>query len=270
MNDEALFRRVGRDEYVPTEYAIGPWDPTIVHGAAIAALLAGRVEPDPNEESTLARLTVEILAPVPLAPLRLTLVDGAAGSRVRRGTAVLSRVEDDRPVATASAVIVRRRQLELPEGALDTETPFASEAAPSLDEADPGVAEGVGWKGFDSQSIALKWQQNDEDPRTHLWVGLPVPVVGGLERTTVELAAVGADFSQSAVNRVLSYKSWSFRNAEITIHFARRPVGEWIGVRSGVLLGEVGAGIGSSDLFDCQGLVARSAATLVVEPRQPV
>jgi Thioesterase-like superfamily len=270
MDDEALFRRVGRDEYVPTEYAIGPWDPSIVHGAAIAALLAGRLEPDPNEEGTLARLTVEILAPVPLAPLRLTLVDGAAGSRVRRGTAVLSRVEDDRPVATASAVIVRRRQLDLPEGALDTVTPFSPEAAPPLNEADPGVAEGVGWKGFDSLSIALKWQRQAEDPRTHLWVGLPVPVVEGTERTTVELAAVGADFSQSGVNRVLPYKSWSFRNAEITIHFARRPVGEWIGVRSEVLLGGVGTGIGSSDLFDCQGRVARSAATLVVEPRQPV
>jgi Acyl-CoA thioesterase C-terminal domain/Acyl-CoA thioesterase N-terminal domain len=270
MEDVALFRRVGRGEYVPTEYAIGPWDPSIVHGAAIAALLAGRMEPDRDEEGTLARLTVEILAPVPLAPLRLTLADGTAGSRVRRGTALLSRAEDDRPVATASAVIVRRRRLDLPEGALNTGTPFSPEAAPTLDKADPGVAEGVGWKGFDSQSIALKWQQHAQDPRTHLWVGLPVPVVEGSERTTVELAAVGADFSQSAVNRVLPYRSWSFRNAEITIHFARRPIGEWIGVRSEVLLGEVGTGFGSSDLFDCLGRVARSAATLVVEPRLPV
>lgn len=271
MDDGALFRRAGPDEYVPTEYAIGPWDPSIVHGAAIAALLAGRLEPESqSEEATLARLTVEILAPVPLAPLRLTLADGTVGSRVRRRSAVLSRVEDDRPVASASAVAVRRRELDLPAEVRDTETPFPPEAAPPLDEADEVVAERVGWKGFDSQSVVLKWQRNSGDRRTHLWVGLLVPVVEGVERSTVEVAAVAADFSQSAVNRILPFKSWSFRNAEITMHFGRPPEGEWIGVRSEAVLGDVGTGFSSSDLFDRRGRVARSAAALVVEPRPPL
>ena len=269
MDDEALFRRAGPEGYLPTELAIGPWDPSILHGAAIAALLAGRLNPDSETDATLARLTVEILAPVPISPLRLTLADGTVGSRVRRRTAVLSRADDGRPVASASAVLVRRREVELPVGALDAETPFSPEAAPDLGEADHEVAERVGWKGFDSRSVVLKWHPNSADRRTHLWVGLLVPVVEGAQRSAVEIAAVGADFSQSAVNRVLPFRSWSFRNAEITLHLARPPVGQWIGVRSEALLGDVGTGFSSSDLFDRRGRVARSAATLVVEPRLP-
>ena len=69
--------------------------------------------------------------------------------------------------------------------------------------------------------------------------------------------------------RHLPMSEWSYRNAELTLHLAREPVGPWIGMRSEALVQPVGAGWNAADLFDAQGRVGRSAATLVVERRAP-
>ena len=87
MTDLALFRTDGASTFVPTPAAVGPWDPHIVHGAAVAALLAGRLASDGR---TLARLTVELLAPVPLAPLTFERSASRGGSRVERQRRVCS------------------------------------------------------------------------------------------------------------------------------------------------------------------------------------
>ena len=46
MTDVAMFRPTGPNRYVPAEAATGSWDPELVHGAALSALLAGRLQPD--------------------------------------------------------------------------------------------------------------------------------------------------------------------------------------------------------------------------------
>src|SRR5690606_26021197 len=57
--------------YRPSELARGPWSPEALHGGPVAALLAhladGAEAPGPMHPT---RLTIELLRPVPLAPLR--------------------------------------------------------------------------------------------------------------------------------------------------------------------------------------------------------
>ncbi|MGZ4694217.1 MAG: hypothetical protein ACXWA3_11385, partial [Acidimicrobiales bacterium] len=53
------------ERYVPTEAARGPWDPEALHGAAVAALLAGSLE---AEGQVLVRVLVELHGPVPFGP----------------------------------------------------------------------------------------------------------------------------------------------------------------------------------------------------------
>ena len=66
-----LFERDG-SRYVPTQLARGPWNPNALHGGAPSALFATVCEPhDPGPAAFVARLTVELLRPVPLAPLEL-------------------------------------------------------------------------------------------------------------------------------------------------------------------------------------------------------
>lgn len=259
---EALFVPDGDGRYVPTSYAVGPWDHAVVHGAPVIALLAGRLAP---AEHTLVRLTVDFLAPVPMAPLALTRTGPEGGKRVQREHAVLT--ADGREVAVAHAVLVRQGEVELPEKARRHTSPFDPVAAPALDEPNRAAAEMVGWDSFDSASMVIEFVRVEGDRRVHAWINLVVPVVEGEPLRGVELAAVAADYGQSAVSRQLPFGEWSFRNGEQTLHLSREPVGGWIGMRSDALVQPVGAGFNTADLFDAEGWVGRSAAALVVEHR---
>ncbi len=261
---EALFRPAGADTFVPTEVAVGPWDRRIVHGAAVAALFAGRLDPP---DDTLARLTVELLRPVPMGPLVVTVKDAGGGARVQRWDAVAT--SEGREVAAARGVVVRRTDLDLPPEALAHPSPFDPAAAPPLDEPNRAAEDIIGWPSFDSRAIVFDRFKVPGDDRIHQWIRVLTTVIEGSELTGTETAAVAADYAQSAVFRHLPMTTWSYRNAELTVHLAREPVGPWIGMRSEALVQPVGAGWNAADLFDAQGRVGRSAATLVVERRTP-
>lgn len=259
---EALFRPEGSSTFVPTSAAVGPWDRGVVHGAAVTALFAAQLSP---HDHTLARLTVEFLTTVPMGALTLECREPAGGRRVQRQEAVMSC--DGREVATARTVLVRRGELDLPSKALDHPSPFDPAAAPPLDTPNQAAAATVGWESFDSNSLIIEFLRVPNDRRIHQWISLAVPVVEGTELRGIEVAAVAADYAQSAVHHQLPFVDWSFRNAEVSIHFAREPVGRWIGMRCEGLVAPVGAGFNAADLFDHDGRVGRSAAALVVEHR---
>ncbi|MET0727214.1 MAG: acyl-CoA thioesterase domain-containing protein [Acidimicrobiales bacterium] len=262
MTATALFRPRGSHSFTPTAAAVGPWDRKVVHGAAVVALLAGQLSPP---EQTLTRLSVDFLTTVPMATLALECSEPAGGRRVQRQDAVLSC--GGRSVATARTVIVREGELDLPPKALDHPSPFDPASAPALDEPNREAAEAVGWDSFDSASLIIEFQRVEGDRRVHAWISLALPVVEGTELRGTELAAVAADYGQSAVNRQLPFAEWSFRNAEQTLHLSREPVGHWIGLRSEAVVQSVGAGFNTTDLFDADGRVGRSSAAVVVEKR---
>jgi hypothetical protein len=70
MTTESLFLAKSDGSFLPTQAAIGAWDPQSLHGAAVASLLAGRLV---TPGRTLARLTVDLLASVPNAVLTVEL-----------------------------------------------------------------------------------------------------------------------------------------------------------------------------------------------------
>ena len=54
------------DRFVPSDFARGPWSPDALHGGPVAALIGRAVEACPSDEPMhVARLTVELLRPVP-------------------------------------------------------------------------------------------------------------------------------------------------------------------------------------------------------------
>lgn len=262
MTDAALFRPVGTQSFTPTSAAVGPWDRQVVHGAAVVALLAGQLTPP---EHTLTRLSVDFLTTVPMATLSLERSKPEGGRRVQRQDAVLAC--EGRAVATARTVIVRKGEIELPPKALDHANPFDPAEAPPLEEPNRKAAKAVGWDSFDSTSLIIEFERIEGDRRVHAWISLALPVVEGTELRGTELAAVAADYGQSAVSRQLPFAEWSFRNPEQTLHLSREPVGRWIGLRSEAVVAPIGAGFNTTDLFDADGRVGRSSAALVVEKR---
>src|SRR2546421_6031983 len=86
MSAEPVFS--GSDgRFVATELARGPWDPNAQHGGAAAALLMRAFEqlPAESDELLIARVTYELLRPVPLGELG---VEAEVVRPGRRGAAV--------------------------------------------------------------------------------------------------------------------------------------------------------------------------------------
>src|SRR5215213_4075561 len=68
---EAIFRVDGND-VVTSPFAAGPWDPGMQHGSAPASLVVWAAERIPTPvPMTIARVTIDLMRPVPVAPLSL-------------------------------------------------------------------------------------------------------------------------------------------------------------------------------------------------------
>lgn len=265
MTDEtahALFLRRA-ETFVPTAAALGPWSKSSLHGGAVAALLAGQLA---MPDWTLARLTVELLAPVPLAPLTLDIRESSGGNRVQRQEAALSC--QGRTVALGRSLTIRQSELQLPPEALAHSTPFDPAAAPKLDRPRSHAAAVVGWDYFDSTSAAVKVMPVPGVAGVHQWIRLLLPVVEGTPIRGVELAAVAADYAQLAAGQRLPYRDWTFVNSEVTLHLSREPVGQWVAIHSDAVVQSTGAGFNVAEIYDSCGRVGQSASAIVVEPRR--
>ena len=69
------------------------------------------------------------------------------------------------------------------------------------------------------------------------------------------------------ISWALSPERWMFVNADLTLHLARPPVGEWLVHDATTVLGDTGGGMAEGALYDDSGRVARSAQSLVLERR---
>lgn len=265
MTDQApaMFIPQGGGLYLPTAAAVGAWSRDALHGAAVIALFAGRLTPP---DRTLARLAVDLIAPVPNDTLRMEIGPSEGGRRTQRRLAVL--YADDRPVATARSLSIVRGELDIPEKALRQDNPFAGVTVPSLAEPAPGLKKVIGWDNFHSLAIATAQMTSADGFRgTSEWVALTLPVVAGEPILGSEIAAAASDLASGAIARRLPWERWSFKNADLTLHLTRPPAGGWIGIRTDGVVNNVGAGVSSALLFDSAGRLGQSASTLVVEAR---
>src|SRR3954470_14607954 len=68
---DAIFR-VDGSNVLTSPYAAGPWDPTMQHGSPPAALVAWAAEAIPTKAPMqIARVSVDLMRPVPVAPLTI-------------------------------------------------------------------------------------------------------------------------------------------------------------------------------------------------------
>ena len=137
----ALFEIDG-DVAVPSELTRGPWDPRAMHGGPPAALLARAVEQcDLGPADFLARLTVELLRPVPLEPLRISVRTLRPGKMVHWIEAIAS-VGD---IEVARALGLRLRTgADSPVAAPPTD-PFPGPDAGTTVDLDPNMVRGIGF-----------------------------------------------------------------------------------------------------------------------------
>ena len=254
---EALFLLDGSD-VVPTIYATGAWSPGAVRGPAVAALFASFLEPP---GATVARMTMDLVAPVPLRRLRLEVIDQGGGRRVQRSTAVLC--DGDRAVARAEALYVTGAATQDPDASVNR--PPCPELGPPpapLEESPPARSEPP---DYERHAMARHTRQGPGEA-FHGWFSLLMPVFTERPISGFQCAAAAAYYSSGGTATVLPQKEWSYKNLDLTVSLTRRPVGDWIGlVAERSTLGDQGVGVAASVLHDVQGPIGRGVVTQFLE-----
>jgi hypothetical protein len=100
------------------------------------------------------------------------------------------------------------------------------------------------------------------------WFRLRRPVVGDERPTGVQRAAAAADFG-NGVSWVLPFDRWIFLNPDLTLHLARPPVGEWIGLDAFTLPSDQGMAMTESAVYDDAGRLGRAVQSLLLQRRDP-
>ena len=255
----ALFR-VDGETIVPTELSRGPWYPGTLHGGPPAALLAWALERhDPGPASFVARLTVDLLRPVPLAPLQLEVRTSRPGQKVQwlEGALLADGVE----VARASALRLRPA-----EGEVEAHEDDSVKVPPPPETVAPiafGLGRDVGyWTANDLRPIGGAFGVPGPGAA---WFRLLCPVVAGEETTPLQRVAAAADFG-SGVGHPVSTESGGAINPDVTVTVHRDLMGEWVWLDSRGWAHDGGVGMVESIVCDRSGAVGRAVQTLLLRP----
>jgi hypothetical protein len=273
----ALFEPAGDGRWAPTELARGPWDDRHCHGGPVGALLTRAVEGiDDDPEWHLARLSIELLRPVPVGlPLSIATEIERPGRKV---SLVAARLTLDDPagagpggteVARVRALRIRRRVDPLPEGTVHVDDP-----PPGHPETSPWTP--AEWRSewrfpaggaFHSDGCEHRYISGGVSVPgpVEVWIRLTVGVVPDEEPSAAQRVAAAADFG-NGVSAGIAADGYSYINPDLTIHLARPLLGVWVGMRSATDYGDGSSGVGyaESALYDVDGRIGRSVQSLLI------
>lgn len=252
----------------PTELVRGPWNHELQHGGAVSGALGFAVTEECRraEDATsflMARLTVEILRPVPVAPLRYRAETVRHGRRSRVITAELH--HDDQLVARASSQWAQLQELT-DQGS--PRPPFDSRPDPAVprrpkERTDPGAAAlGYPRPGFNCDVFELRCLEGStEDPGPGtVWVRMLPSLVADVAGHPVFPLATLADLG-NAVGWDWSPDGHPMVNPDVTLQLFRYPVGEWVCLQSASRITGAGIGLMETRLWDGEGQFGLTLST---------
>jgi len=231
------------------------------HGGAPASLIAWAVERMPMREPMhVVRMTLDLLRPVPVAPLEIKIDVQREGRKIQVCNVTLSAAG----VACVRATVLKIRQaeMELPEHIIDEQV--------TLPGPEQGRESKIRFSDYEqfAGGVTLRSVRGSfgEMGPGALWFRAHRQIIEGEPTTPLMRAAMTGDFC-NGISAVLDFNEWTFINADLTISLARMPVGEWILLDAQTWLGDQGAGLAFAKLGDERGYFGRAIQSLVIERR---
>jgi acyl-CoA thioesterase len=256
---DAIYR-VDGNRVITSPDAAGPWDAGMQHGSAPAALVVWAAEailtPVPMQ---IARVTVDLMRPVPVAPLMLHTEVLREGRKIQLCAVKL--LARDAVVVSATVLKIKTQGLALPPDVADlpVELPGPDQAR----EEQPSFSNSPFVDGISLR--AARGRFGVPGPGA-IWYRVDRPLVEGAPVSQAMRAVVAADFC-NGTSAVLDFQQWTFINADLTVSFARQPVGAWILLDAESWIGPDGAGLAMARLADARGYFGRVVQSLVIEKR---
>ena len=274
---DAFFRDEGNARYVPTELTRGPWGPDSQHAGPPAGLIGREVERlEGGEDRRVARITFEILRPVPIAPLTVEARIVRPGRSVELVDASLSDAEGE--VIKARAWRLRIAPVDLPTGigsrdgsgligsSPSTLRPGFAPEGPALARAGgfPETGSDVGYHTAMEYRF-LSGSFTEPGPAV-VWMRMRQPLVEGEDPSPLQRVLVAAD-SGNGVSAALDWNRYLFINVELTVHLHRALVGEWVCMDAITIAEPNGVGVADTALCDEDGPIGRAVQALLVGER---
>jgi hypothetical protein len=247
--------------FKPTELTRGPWNAGAQHAGPPAALLGRALERcQPPAGARIARVTFEILRPVPMAPLTL----GARVVRPGRSVELLEASLSDTggEVMRATGWRLRTKPVEL------EPAPLASEPLPGPEAGEERPFFPTGAETGYHTAMEYRFLRGaflEAGPAT-VWMRMRHPLLAGEAPSPLTRVLIAAD-SGNGVSAALDYRRFLFINADLSVHLQRLPKGEWVCLEATTFAEPDGVGTSDVALYDERGRIGRAAQTLLIRER---
>jgi Thioesterase-like superfamily len=254
------------DRFVATELTRGPWSAGHQHAGPPAALLARAIEAVPAaHEMQVARITFDIVRPIPIEPLRTSarVVRGGRSTELLEGTLA----NDQEELMRASAWRIRTGHVELDHDAPPAPAPRPPPRGPGESGETPFFD--FGWEtGYHTAMDARLAGGSFHAPGpATVWLRMRQPLVGEEEPSPLTRVLVAAD-SGNGVSWTLALSRFLFVNVDLSVHLHRLPRGEWVCLDAATTPERTGIGLADTALWDEWGPIGRSLQTLLVDRRR--
>lgn len=254
-NTDTLFRSEG-DLFVPNEASGNPWG-ELTGGGPVAGLLARAIERAADEPDLFcARLTVDLMRPVPREPVAVDVRPLRTGKRLHVLRATLS--SGDQLLTNATAHLLRRSDVDGPEarGAAPFPGPEGIETRHLLP---PGL--GLRWGVHDVMEV--RWVADQSATESgQAWMRMPLPLVPGEELSPLAHVAILADAISAASPVGEIFGPWI--NTDISLYLHREMRGEWLGVETRRETQPTGIGMATAKLYDIDGPIGTAHEAVMV------
>lgn len=248
---EFLYTRQG-DFFVPTDVGGGPWHPSLLHGGTATGLMGHAVQALAPADFVVTRITMDLLRPLPKAPLSVRAQTVRDGTRLKMIEVDVA--HDGKTVCRASALLARMQAIPLPDYA-----PLPHPPPPGPDSMPPlSIQDMLDAKGRNTpRGLHTRVEVRSRDPwRGHghnfSWLRLPVTILENEPLTPFVRVCLLSDLGNGVAQLNLDAHTGMI-NADVTLALSRLPAGGWIGFDSETQADATGTGLVHSTLYDESG-----------------
>jgi hypothetical protein len=252
----AYFERVGQNSFQPTVHVGGGWDPEELHFSPLGGILCHAIEQhrdDKERTMVLGRISFDILGRLSADVCEIRVETLRPGRTIELVEATLF---------IRGRAVIRARAWYL--AAYETGSVAGGAPEPGLSpaECEPWDMTVV-WPGGYIASLEVRSAPKAGPGRRTVWLRSRVALLAG-ERTSALAGYVALIDTANGIAVRESPTDWMFPNVDLSAHFYRQPIGEWVGLETSVVFGPTGQGVTESVLRDEGGALGRSQQLLTV------
>ncbi|MGO1405622.1 MAG: thioesterase family protein [Agrococcus casei] len=258
MPQESYFTRTDEHTFESHIHTQGAWNTAEQHVAPSFGLLVHEIERDRDarrdDALMVTRASFDIYGTFTIDPVSVS-------TRVLRPGLTVELVEASLEQNGRAAIVVRAWLMK----GFDTTDLAANELAPmpSRDDMEESTF-ALDWPGGAVRSIETR-KQEEHPGRACSWTRPKVALVSGEEPSALARMTGLFDFANGLTPRARP-EDVLFPNLDLTVHYLREPVGEWLGYDTTVTYSAVGTGLTHTVLHDDDGPFAVQSQGLTVRP----